>query len=260
MGIQKIANELNIGVDAIAFADDNPAERHMVASNIPAVGIVKMPENPSDYQLILDRCGFFESVSLSQDDLQRSRFYDENRTRESAKSSFSDYGEYLESLKMHAQIYQVDSSSVERVAQLLNKTNQFNLTLRRTDDLEVQNVSNSDSWILICGKLADKFGDNGLVSVVGGELRGDVLVIEWWVMSCRVFGRELEFAMFDYIANLARQKECKKLIGKYVNGPKNEMVSSFYEKLGFAPLGGDRYEFDLASFSQKNRFIEVNNG
>jgi FkbH-like protein len=259
LGLQKISKELNIGLDSLVFADDNPAERHIISTSLSSVGVIKMPDNPSEYALALDRCGFFESVNLSKDDLERNKFYLQDKKRQDVKSTFANYGEYLSSLQMTASIYEVDEASLPRVTQLINKTNQFNLTMRRTDETEIEFVKNSDNWIVICGKLSDRFGDNGLVSVIGGQVIGDELQIEFWVMSCIVFGRELECAMFDFLSETTIKKGCNKIVGNYIKGPKNNMVANFYENLGFADLDSGRYEFELKNFKTKNRYIEVNN-
>lgn len=259
MGLAKIAQEINIGIDTLVLADDNPAERFMVGSSLPSVGIIKMPDSPSDYALTLDRCGFFESVTLLDDDISRNRFYTEDKARESAKAKFADYGEYLASLCMSANIYEMDEGSIERVTGLLNKTNQFNLTMRRSDVAEISNIYQSHSHLILCGKLGDRFGDNGLVSVLGGEVRNSTYYINWWVMSCRVFGRELEFAMFDTLVHSLEVRSVAKIIGTFVVGAKNQLVADLYSRLGFEKIGDNEFEFVIADYKDKNQHIRIEN-
>lgn len=258
-GLRKIAKDLNIGIDALVFADDNPAERFIIGSNLPDVGVIKMPSNPSDYALALDRCGFFETIGLLDDDVSRNRFYMQDKARECAKSEFADYGEYLASLNMSARIFEIDESSLERATQLLNKTNQFNLTMKRSDIAEVSGISASPSHLMLCGKLSDRFGDNGLVSVLGGEIKDGVFYINWWVMSCRVFGREFEFAMFDALVKVLKERKVEKIIGIFVSGAKNKIVADFYPRLGFMTLDENSFEFLIENYKIKNQHIRIEN-
>ena len=166
--IQEIASELNILPDSIVFVDDNPAEREIVSVQIPGVCTPVM-DSVENYIINIDRSGFFENTAISSDDLGRNQMYRENILRQQTQATFADYGDYLNSLEMKAEIQDFIPLYLERIVQLTNKSNQFNLTTRRYSDVEMDEVRQSDEYIRLYGKLYDKFGDNGVVSVVIGR-------------------------------------------------------------------------------------------
>lgn len=240
------AKQLNIGVDALAFADDNPAERHIVDSLGAGVGVpeLKIPERFAE---TIDHAGYFEPVSLSEDDRKRAAMYMQNAQRAAMEASFTDYGGYLDSLEMVGYLESFTPERLERITSLANKSNQFNLTTRRYTVSEMEAVAADEGHITLSGRLEDKFGDNGLVSEIIGRVDGEDMEIELWLMSCRVLKRELEFAMFDELVKKAKAKGVKRIIGVYLKSPKNSMVADHYEKLGFTLIekNGDdtRWEF-----------------
>ena len=228
-----IARELNIGLDSLVFIDDNPAERALVASQLPVVAVPDVGDDVTGFIRIIERERYFEPLSLSSEDLSRASQYAANSQRSNYASQFADYGEYLDSLQMKAEIGPFKPVYLDRITQLINKTNQFNLTTKRYTAAEVEEVARNAHYIHLYGKLTDVFGDNGLISVVIGRLEDATLHIETWLMSCRVLKREFELAMLDTLVAYAQANGAREIIGTYIRTPKNGLVVDHYDKLGF---------------------------
>ena len=259
--ILETANELNIFPDAIVFADDNPAEREIVRAQIPGVAVPAM-DGVENYIVNLDRNGFFEVTNFSADDLNRNEMYKANAERAAQQAAFGDYSEYLRSLEMTAIIDDFLPVYLERITQLTNKSNQFNVTTKRFTPTEMEAVFKSPEYIRLYGKLIDKFGDNGVVSVVIGRKNEAVLDIELWLMSCRVLKRDMEFAMLDRLAERAKAAGLSILRGYYYPTAKNNMVRDLYERFGFTKTSEDEagntvWELALETYENKNHVINV---
>ena len=259
--IVSIAEGLNIGLDALVFLDDNPAERAIVSAQLPMVAVPEL-ERPEDYIKTVDRSHFFEITSFSGDDLKRNEMYKKNAERAALQSQFSDYGEYLASLEMNAVIDDFLPVYLQRITQLTNKSNQFNLTTRRFTTAEMEAVFADNSYIRLYGKLADKFGDNGIVSVVIGKINGDTLDIILWLMSCRVLKRDMELAMLDALCERAKERGLKTLTGYYYPTAKNKMVKALYQIFGFTQVSVDEdgntvWTLPLDGYTCKNKYINV---
>ncbi len=259
--IVSIAEGLNIGLDALVFLDDNPAERAIVSAQLPMVAVPEL-ERPEDYIKTVDRSHFFEITSFSGDDLKRNEMYKKNAERAAFQSQFSDYGEYLASLEMNAVIDDFLPVYLQRITQLTNKSNQFNLTTRRFTTAEMEAVFADNSYIRLYGKLADKFGDNGIVSVVIGKINGDTLDIILWLMSCRVLKRDMELAMLDALCERAKERGLKTLTGYYYPTAKNKMVKDLYQSFGFTQVSVDEdgntvWTLPLDGYTCKNKYINV---
>ena len=259
--ILETANELNIFPDAIVFADDNPAEREIVRAQIPGVAVPAM-DGVENYIVNLDRSGFFEVTNFSADDLNRNEMYKANAERAAQQAAFGDYSEYLRSLEMTAIIDDFLPVYLERITQLTNKSNQFNVTTKRFTPTEMEAVFKSPEYIRLYGKLIDKFGDNGVVSVVIGRKNEAVLDIELWLMSCRVLKRDMEFAMLDRLAERAKAAGLSILRGYYYPTAKNNMVRDLYERFGFTKTSEDEagntvWELALETYENKNHVIRV---
>ena len=259
--ITDIAADLNIGLDSLVFVDDNPAERDIVRRYLPDVTVPEVGSDPSQYPLILEKCGCFEPASINEDDLKRARYYEGNSTRSAAASACSDYGEFLESLEMVCEIKPFSPVYLGRIAQLTNKTNQFNVTTRRYTKAEIEEIAREDQYIHLYGRLIDKFGDNGLISVVVGEIEGRSLSILLWLMSCRVLKRGMEEAMLDALVERCQERGIQRILGVYLPTAKNAMVSGLYESLGFTKTAEDEsgrttWVFDLSfDYVPRNRYI-----
>ncbi len=262
VNFRQIAEELTLLPESLVFVDDNPAERHIVSEQLKGVCA---PELSSVEHFIeeIDRNGFFEVTTLSKDDLKRNEMYKENLERAKAEASFSNYKDYLLTLDMKGIIRPFEPLYVERISQLSNKSNQFNLTTHRYTVSDIEELSKDDSYITLYGKLIDRFGDNGLVSVVIGHVIEDVCEIDLWIMSCRVLKRDLEYAMMDELVRRCREKGVKKIVGHYYPTAKNSMVKDFYALQGFEKIGEDGkgntdWSFEIGDdYKLKNEVIEV---
>ena len=264
--IIEIAKELNIGTDSLVFVDDNPAERHIVESQVVGVRVPEV-EDVVKFITTLDRAGYFEVTSLSDDDLARNDMYKANAERKKQEAGYTDYSDYLRSLDMDAEIQAFTPMYMARIAQLTNKSNQFNLTTKRCSQADIESFASNPDYITLYGKLCDKFGDNGVVSVVFGHVDNKEQVlfhIDLWLMSCRVLKRDMEFAMMDELVRKCADKGIGRLIGYYYPTAKNGMVKEFYKQQGFTKLkedaeGNTEWEFVIPKqYEKKNKVIRVN--
>lgn len=256
-----IASELNIMQDSLVFVDDNPAEREIIRTQLDGVAVPEMG-SPEQYIRILDRSGFFEVTNLSEDDKKRSDMYKANLERQKEQAQFGDYREYLKSLEMVGTIKAFEPMYMARIAQLTNKSNQFNLTTRRYTQAQIEQTAKDDRYITLYGRLEDKFGDNGVVSVVIARKDKDVLHVELWLMSCRVLKRDMEFAMMDTLVSEAKKAGCKEIKGYYYPTAKNKMVEKFYELQGFVQEKQDEqgnavWSCQIDNYNNKNHVIKV---
>lgn len=226
------AKELNLLPESFVFVDDNPAEQMIVKDTIPKASVVSA-ENIEEVIYLLDRGGFFEPTKVTADDLQRAQMYQKEQLRKELESTCTDYESYLKSLEMVTTIRPFDAESLGRITQLTNKSNQFNLTTRRYTQAELAEIADNAEYITLYGRLKDKFGDNGIVSVIITKKAGEAYVIDLWLMSCRVLKRNMEYAMFDALVAEAKKRGVKKLQGVYIPTEKNGMVKEFYRELGF---------------------------
>lgn len=235
--LRAIAETLNLGINSLVFLDDNPAERQQVRLELPMVGVPELPENPEQYPATLLAAGYFEAVNFTLEDQQRAEQYQANAARAAMLSSTSDLGAYLESLQMQAVVSAFDEVGRARITQLINKTNQFNLTTRRYSERDVEGFEKNPEAFTLQVRLKDRFGDNGMVSVVicVPDVEG-CWRIDTWLMSCRVLKRGLEQAVLNVIMAAAKARGVRKVIGEYLESEKNGMVKDHYPRLGFAVL------------------------
>lgn len=259
--ISQIANELNLSSDSIVFIDDNPAERDLIKNQLPNISVPDLG-SVENYIEVIDRSGFFEVTNFSDDDIKRNEMYKENIQRTKYQQNFKNYDKYLKSLEMIAVIKEFENIYLPRIVQLINKTNQFNLTTKRYTENEMEAILHNDNYIKLYGKLKDKFGDNGIVTVVIGKKSESTLDIILWLMSCRVLKRGMEYAMLDELVEKAKECNINKLRGHYYSTTKNPMVKDFYGKLGFQKInekdnGDTAWELDITSYNNKNSIIKV---
>jgi FkbH-like protein len=249
-------------VDSFVFVDDNPAERAIVQGQVPGIAVPNVGSDVAKYVAIIEAGRYFEQISLSREDIERAALYQENTQRAVFEAKFADYGEYLDSLEMVAEIERFKPLYIERITQLTNKTNQFNLTTRRYTLAEMEAVLTDPDALGIYGKLSDRFGDNGLISIVLGRRSGSALDIDLWLMSCRVLKREMEIAMLDALVERARAMGVATLRGYYIPTKKNAMVKEHYAALGFervseGPDGSAVYSLEAAGYAPRTTHIKV---
>jgi FkbH-like protein len=264
--IKAIAAELNIGLDSLVFVDDNPFERALVRQELPMVAVPEVGDDPVDYPRILAEAGYFESLVITEEDRERGGQYQGNRLREALRSSTTDLPSYLRGLEMRLVWRRFDAIGLSRTVQLINKTNQFNLTTRRYTEAEVQAVMEDDRAFGLQLRLTDRFGDNGIISIIIGKMQpDDELLIDTWLMSCRVLGRQVEPTTLNLIAEQAKALGARRLVGEYIPTKKNAMVKDHYAKLGFLvtetdETGASRAMLELDRFSPAETFIDVTEG
>ncbi|MBQ7006688.1 MAG: HAD-IIIC family phosphatase [Oscillospiraceae bacterium] len=259
--IANIAKEINIGEDSFVFIDDNPVERDIVRNSLA----VTVPEVtcPEDYIKSIDRAGFFEITTFTKDDAKRNEMYKQNAMRAQAEASFGDYKDYLLSLDMTSEIGAFSSAHSERITQLINKTNQFNFTTRRYTQGEVDEIiANTTDYISAYAKLVDKFGDNGITTCFIASVEDKTATIDLWVMSCRVFKRHFEFALFDYFVSQCVKRGITTVKASYLPTAKNVIIKDFYDELGFELVkeedGAKYYTYTIpADYTNKNEVIKM---
>jgi FkbH-like protein len=260
--IAAIARELNLGTDSFVFIDDNPAERAIVEGQVQGIAVPNVGSDVARYAEIIEAGRYFEQISFSKEDSERAALYQENSERAIFETKFADYGEYLDSLEMTAEIERFRPIYLERITQLTNKTNQFNLTTRRYTLAEIEAVLTDPDSLGIYGKLSDRFGDNGLISVVLGHSTEGVLDIDLWLMSCRVLKRDMEVAMLDELIEHARAMGMTTLRGHYIPTRKNGVVRDHFTKLGFANVtvsadGSAIYSLEITGYAPRNTHIKI---
>ena len=253
--LRKIAHALNIGLDSLVFVDDNPFERNLIRQELPQIAVPEISDDPSFYISALADAGYFEAVSITAEDRERNEQYQANAERELLRESTTDLTGYLQSLRMEMMCNPFDQINLARVTQLIGKTNQFNLTTRRYTEAEVQAVMKDPRAVTLQMRLLDKFGDNGIIAILIAKLQENQdAVIDTWLMSCRVLGRQVEEACLNVLADQAKRLGAHRLIGEYYPTAKNGMVCDLFPRLGFTPEGstadgGVRFSLNLDSFA-----------
>lgn len=251
--ITAISKELSLGLESLVFVDDNPAERDIVRRSLPQVGVPEMPADPALYARTLSAAGYFEAVALSDEDRNRANYYAGNARRAALEQQVGDIESYLASLQMEIWFQPFDATGRSRIAQLINKSNQFNLTTKRYSEAEVARLESDPECLTMQVRLTDRFGDNGMISVVVCRtLQQDTWEIDLWLMSCRVLGRRVENMVLRELLEHARRWNIRRLLGVYRPTERNKLVEEHYPKLKFAFLerrqdGSVAYELNAAS-------------
>ena len=264
--LRAIAEEINIGLDAMVFLDDSPFERNLVRAALPMVAVPEVPDEPSLIPRTLADAGYFEALTVTDEDRARTRQYQGNRAREVLKSTSTDLDSYLVGLEMELIWRRFDRMGLQRTVQLINKTNQFNLTTRRYTDTDVLEIMKSPSNFGLQLRLLDRFGDNGMIAIVIGRIQGQsALLIDTWLMSCRVLGRQVESNTLNLIVAEAQRLGATHLIGEYQPTKRNGLVREHYARLGFEILeqradGNNLAQLDISQFVQLKTFIKVREG
>lgn len=259
--IRTIQQILNIGFDSMVFLDDNPFERNMVRENIPAITVPELPEDPAEYLEYLYSLNLFETASYSNLDKDRTKQYQVEAQRVSLSKTFTNESDFLKSLNMVSVVSGFTKFNTPRVAQLSQRSNQFNLRTVRYTDADIEALANDPSVIDLSFTLEDKFGDNGLIAVVIMKpLDKETLFVDTWFMSCRVLKRGMENFTLNTMVEKAKAAGYKKIIGEYLPTPKNKMVEEHYSGLGFTAVdcaSTAQFELDVETYQTRECYIET---
>jgi FkbH-like protein len=261
--IRQIASDLNLGLDSLVFVDDNRAEIEIVNQFVPEVSTIWAGDDPSEFIAKVKDSRYFEARNITAEDVERVQQYTQESKRQQLLGKSTNMDAYLESLEMVGTIRPFDNLDVPRIAQLIAKSNQFNLTTRRRTESEVHSLLDSDKFPAFTMRLSDRFGEHGLIAIVVGEVRGKDFVIDTWLMSCRVLKRQVEEEILNHIVRLAIAYGCDQIVGRYIPSAKNGMVRDLYPKMGFLHLseesdGSQIYQLAAASYQPAATRINVN--
>ena len=237
--MDRIARQINIGLDSMVFVDDNPAERQLMRQALPEVEVLELPDNPALYARTLHETSFFARASLTEEDKNRGQIYAAQRQRDRFQQSCATLEEFLKSLEMVVSIRPAGRDDIKRVAQLTQRTNQFNLTTRRYTEADIAAMTQNPDWRIYTLGLKDKFGDNGMVGLALVETRAQFWRVDTFLMSCRVIGRQAEDALVDRICRDAAEAGCESISAEYIPTAKNNLVAGFWDKMGFGRQNSD---------------------
>ena len=256
--IRTIQSILNIGFDSMVFLDDNPFERNMVRENIPGITVPELPVDPGEYLEYLYGLNLFETASYSLADKDRTKQYQVEAKRVSLQKTFSNEADFLQSLDMVSEVSGFTAFNTPRVAQLSQRSNQFNLRTVRYTEADIKALAEDPDVIDLSFTLEDKFGDNGLIAVIVMKKQDEeTLFVDTWLMSCRVLKRGMENFTLNTMVERAKAAGYQRIIGEYLPTPKNKMVEDHYSNLGFKQLEGTRYVLDVTAYQPKECYIEV---
>ncbi|MBS1033360.1 HAD-IIIC family phosphatase [Gluconobacter cerinus] len=255
-GLRNIAKTLNIGLDSLVFVDDNPVECALVEKELPEVSVIHLDGEPADFINQLEAGYWFQFQKYSQDDFGRSESYAVRAAALAEQESATDLPSYLRSLDMTGTVRMPEEGQLERVVQLIHKTNQFNLLTQRLDSHTISGILAKPEGIVLACSLKDKFGDHGLVSVLVAEQKNNTLQIVEWVMSCRVFSRTFEQFIINALIEKARELGARVIVGAYAETPKNRVVADLYPRLGFIAIGDNTWSLDITDkLSLRETFV-----
>ena len=254
--IRLIQKTLDIGMDSLVFLDDNPFEREAVKSLIPEICVPNLPEDPAEYLPYLQNLNLFETASFSDEDSKRTEQYHAEFGRVSLQKQFSSYEDYLKSLDMTAEAQPFNGFWFPRIAQLTQRSNQFNLRTVRCTEADIAALAADSRYVTFYFTLKDKFGDYGLISVVVLEKRESSLFINQWLMSCRVLKRGMEEFIANKLISTALKLGYKTVTGEYLPTKKNAMVADLYKRLGFTPLENGLFIAEIKSYTPHTTYIK----
>ena len=260
--IRAIADSLSLGLESLVLLDDNPVERGLIRTLLPEVAVPELPEDPALYARTLLAAGYFEAVAFSAEDRSRAAAYQENARRAALKQSSGSIDDYLRSLKAVVDLRPFDATGRSRIAQLISKSNQFNLTTRRYSEAEIARMEGDPAYFTLQVRLSDAFGDSGMISVVICEQEGTDWRIDTWLMSCRVLGRMVEDAVLEEIVRSARLRGIRRIAGSYLPTERNKLVADHYARLGFDLVergsdGATRWELIVGDYVPRDLPLAV---
>jgi FkbH-like protein len=237
--IRQIREVLNIGIDSMVFLDDNPFERNLVRELAPGITVPELPEDPADYVRAVSELNLFETTTFSAEDSKRTEMYRAEAQRREEQSGFASVDEFLQSMQMRMTCERFDPFHLPRISQLMQRSNQFNLTTRRLSEIECKSLMEDPRWLPLYAKLADRLSDHGLISVVTLEALEDRLAIRDWLMSCRVLVRGVEQFLMNRTVEHAKKLGLPRITAEYIPTAKNGMVKEFFQQFGFARVEED---------------------
>jgi len=254
--IKYIQSVLNIGFDSMVFIDDSSFERNMIRKMLPEITVPELPEDPVDYVPYLRSLNLFETISYSDEDSKRTKKYQYEAKRAKFKTNFSSVDDYLKNLNMIAEVAEFDDYHIPRIAQLTQRSNQFNLRTKRYTEQNINKIRESNLCITRYFKLEDKFGEYGLISIIIlKKIDSDSVFIDTLIVSCRVLKRGMEEFIFNKIVKLAASEGCNKIIGEYLPTPKNALVKDILKEFGFAKEE-DKWVLDIKDYRERKNFIK----
>lgn len=237
--LKEIASELNIGLDSLVFADDSPVEREYVKAMLPQVAVIDLPKDPASYCNKLKSVPFFETLGLTAEDAKRSEMIAQNRERSEARKLYGSIDDYLKSLDMNVTVFPADEFNIPRISQLSLKTNQFNMTTKRYQTADIKKMLVSREYTAYCCSVSDRFGDSGITGCCVIKLDGEEAYIDTFLLSCRVLGRNVEYAFLTSVIKLLREKGIRRFTAKFIPTAKNTVNSGFFEKAGFRVIASN---------------------
>ena len=258
--IINICNKVNLGPQSAVFIDDNPFERNLVRNLLPAVSVPELPTDPSYFIKYLGGTNYFETTFFSKDDKIRGNFFSSEKNRLNLKKHLNDVDKYLSSLKMKAEVRCFQRMDFKRLEQLINKSNQFNLTTKRYDYRDVENISKRKDFVTLQVRLSDIYGENGIIGIIILKLNKEHIYIDTWIQSCRILERKVEFLILDQIICCAKTYKVKFILGKYIKTNKNKLVKYHYKKLGFEKTdddSADLWKLDIKKYKKDHIPIKL---
>jgi FkbH-like protein len=266
--LKEMANELNIGLDSIVFVDDSSFEVNLVREQLPEITVLQVPERLYEYPYMLrENIGLFYNLSFTDEDRKKTEMYKHQVKRENVKEEFSDIEDYLASLELKMTIYQDDEEIIPRMSQMSQKTNQFNLKTKRYTESDIKNYIISEDSKVIAFSVSDKYGDSGITGLCILDIDDSIQTaeIDTYLMSCRIIGRNIEYAFMDYLITLIERNKINIVQAKYIKTQKNEQVKDFYNNCGFNLIDRNEsertYELDSINYVPKNlKYIGIVNG
>jgi len=259
LNIEKIAKKLNIGLDSIVFFDDNPEERLWVSGKLPQVKVINVPKDPMLYSQSLASCNYFNFLTITNEDKNRTKMIQESQNREELRDNSKDLNSFLASLNMIVSISFANNKTLERVSQLINKTNQFNLTTKRYSVIEISDLIESGSIVLYLS-VEDCFGNHGIsgVSIIKQRNENE-WVIDTFLLSCRIIGKRIESVFLAEIINIVKNKNAVKLYGQYIESKKNHLTASFYKEHHFvlSDKNNNIWEYNMQKIPEKINYIKT---
>ena len=261
VNIREIQRTLNIGLDSMVFLDDNPFERNLVRELVPGVIVPELPEDPADYVRAISELNLWETTTFSTEDTKRTELYQAEAQRREEQAGFASVEGFLQSLDMRITVERFDSFHLPRISQLMQRSNQFNLTTRRLSEVGCKELMENSTWLPLYAKLADRLSDHGLISVVTVEALAGELAIRDWLMSCRVLGRGVESYLMNRVAEQAKKLGLRRITAEYIPTAKNGMVKDFFQQFGFekaseSDKGESRWSLTTEKYEPRTTFLK----